>query len=535
MILFILLGCSFPTRAQPTVDIKSHENGQSVVVNQETRIVSVVIASQGIHTIELYINGALERVDRPPEGNPTNFIADQPWTPRQDGQVVISVVVKDITGQSSEPNNVLVQVVPALKPVDATQIPTRTITPEGLALTQTSQANCVNAADFIEHITIPPHANLSAGSNFTKIWRVKNTGSCDWVDYQISFVSGDLLGAESPKNLPRINAINNADLVVDMVAPIDPGTYLSVWRMMSVDGKLFGPELNVNIVVPQPPTATITSTSTITPTSTSTSPPTMTPTTTRTSTITPTFTMTPTQQLLNLEVRQYNTLINIPPNNNGSALVTCPLGSTVLSGGYYAAEGVRIWQTTVQDNSWRVYGRNNTESPSTLSAYAICLFGSLGSMWQELNQMNVSPNTSANLIAECPAGSLVTGGGWIIGSAKNIEIHQSIPVTNGWQIRVENNSTQADLVNVYALCLRNVPGTITQISNDEGLVEGASIQSLELECPENSFIAGGGFSLDPGLTVFNSMKTTRNGWQISVRNSSETEKQFSIFAACYSQ
>jgi hypothetical protein len=540
IILFILTGCYLPGRAELTVDIKSHQEGQSVVLNRETRIVSVVIASQGIHSVELYINGALERIDRPPEGNPTNFIADQPWTPIQVGQVVISVVVIDITGQSSEPDDVLVQVVPAIEPVDATQTPTLTRTPEGLSLTQTAQASCANDADFIEHVTIPANAKLSAGSNFTKIWRVKNTGTCDWFDYKITLVSGELLGAQSPKELPRVNAGNNADLVINMVAPIDPGTYLSVWRMMAVDGSIFGPELIVNIIVPQPPTATPTATSTITPTATitatatSTTTPTLTPTQTRTPTITPTFTLTSTLPLLQIEVEQVNALVNIPPQNNGNALVNCPLGSTVISGGYYAPEGVRIWQTTIKDNGWQVYGRNNTDASLAISAYAICMSGTWGTIWQELNQVYVNPNTSSNLEAVCPTASVVTGGGWIIGSSNDIEIHQSSPMTNGWQINVKNNGAQANLVNVYAFCLRNVPGTITQISNEEGLVEGVSTQTLEVECPEDWFITGGGFNLDPGLIVFNTIKTTRDGWQISVRNTTETEKQFSILAVCYS-
>ena len=533
LILLLLSGCNTPDRVELTADIKSHEEGQSVVLNRETRIVSVVIASEGIQSVELYINGALERVDRPPEGNPTNFIADQPWTPRQEGRVVISVLVKDISGQSSDPDNVLVQVVPAIKPIDVTQTPTRTRTPEGFSLTKTAQTSCTNDADFIEHVTIPPNAKLSPGSNFTKIWRVKNTGTCDWSNYKISLVSGEFLDAESPKALPGVNAGSNADLVLDMVAPNEPGTYLSVWRVMANNGRHFGPELIVTIIVPQPPTATPTSTATITPTTTITATATQAPTQTRTPTLTPTFTPTPTQPILQHEVEQVNALVYIPPQSNGNALANCPLGSTVISGGYYAPEGVSIWQTTLKDNGWQVFGRNNSDTSLAISAYATCMFGSWGTIWQELYQSYVSPNASLTLEADCPVASVVTGGGWIIGSSTNIDIYQSSPLENGWKIDVKNNDSKANLVNVYAICLRNVPGSITQISNDEGLVEGDSTQSLEVECPEDRLITGGGFRLDSGLTVFNSIKTTRNGWQISVRNSTEIEKQFSIFAICY--
>ena len=127
-------------------------------------------------------------------------------------------------------------------------------------------------------ITIPDDTVLTPGQIFSKTWRLQNGGSCQWTaEYAVVFFSGDLLGASRVNAFPEpVQPGQTVDITVDMVAPLDAGTYQGNWELSDPQGKLFGigPYGNapfwVRISVVAPPTATATATTaaSVTPTST---------------------------------------------------------------------------------------------------------------------------------------------------------------------------------------------------------------------------------------------------------------------------
>ena len=519
-LILILAACNYP-RVRVSVAITSHEDEQSVVLNEETRIVSLATASRGIDSVELYIDGELQHTATPVEGNPSEFISDQPWLPEKEGHVEITVVATDIMGKTSKPLTINLQVVLSVSEIEETATPTLTATSEGLAQTQTAQAECTNAATFMQHVTIPINANLTPNANFTKIWRVSNNGSCDWIGYEVFHASGDLLTANSPKALPLVTAGNNADIAVDMVSPSSPGTYTGTWRIRTGDGTVFGPELIITIVVPQPPTNTPVPTATFTPTLTNTSTPTNTPTPTNTATVPPIY------------VTQIYEQISIPANSNGNTTVTCPAGSVVVSGGFASSDGVLIWDSFRDGNGWRVFGRNTTGSSQLINVYATCLFNTGGSVSHELRQTNVDANGATQLVANCPGSSIVTGGGWIIGATNPIEIYNSSRLDNGWQIWVNNSGGDTPLVNVYAICLSGVSGSTSQSGTTNGEVPANGTLNQITTCPTNTYVTGGGFATNIGVLIYNTTKSG-NGWQNFARNTTGTQKLLNTYATCYS-
>ena len=55
-----------------------------------------------------------------------------------------------------------------------------------------------NLAYFINDVTIPDRTLLPAGSAFTKVWRLKNIGSCTWTkDYALMFDGGDKMNGKT--------------------------------------------------------------------------------------------------------------------------------------------------------------------------------------------------------------------------------------------------------------------------------------------------------------------------------------------------
>jgi peptidoglycan hydrolase-like protein with peptidoglycan-binding domain len=116
---------------------------------------------------------------------------------------------------------------------------------------------CLFDADYMADITIPDDTVFAPNAAFVKTWRLKNSGTCDWVSgMKLIYLSGDPLGGPPSVDVPIVALNSPVDVSVNFVAPNAPGTYRSNWRMQSPDGTQFGSTLYVQIVVPAPAGAT---------------------------------------------------------------------------------------------------------------------------------------------------------------------------------------------------------------------------------------------------------------------------------------
>jgi hypothetical protein len=120
---------------------------------------------------------------------------------------------------------------------------------------------CSLNARYVADVTVPDDTTFEPGAAFTKVWRVRNSGSCDWAPgTQLVYVSGDPLGGPTAVDVAPVAAGANTDLSVDLVAPEEPGTHRSTWQLRDPAGTRFGSQLYVQIVVPEDaprtPTAT---------------------------------------------------------------------------------------------------------------------------------------------------------------------------------------------------------------------------------------------------------------------------------------
>ncbi len=99
-----------------------------------------------------------------------------------------------------------------------------------------------NQAQFLKDVTIPDDSILTPGEDFTKVWRLKNIGSCTWdEDYSLVFVSGDRMQAS--RSVPLKDTVrpgDKIDVYVDFVAPSQSGRYRSLWMLSNASGKEFG-------------------------------------------------------------------------------------------------------------------------------------------------------------------------------------------------------------------------------------------------------------------------------------------------------
>ena len=113
---------------------------------------------------------------------------------------------------------------------------------EFLPLAEVDQAVCTRSIGFEEDLTVPDNTVFAPGATFTKSWRLRNTGTCPWIEgYSLVFVSGDPLGSPETQPLPKVVAPGQTvDVSVALTAPEEPGEYLGRWQISDANGDLFG-------------------------------------------------------------------------------------------------------------------------------------------------------------------------------------------------------------------------------------------------------------------------------------------------------
>jgi len=90
-------------------------------------------------------------------------------------------------------------------------------------------------ARLVQDVTIPIGFKISPGEDFVKTWRIRNESNTTWPDtFFLSFKKGHLLSNVQSIFLPKsIGAGEEFDISVPMKAPMIPGMYMSIWRLMA--------------------------------------------------------------------------------------------------------------------------------------------------------------------------------------------------------------------------------------------------------------------------------------------------------------
>lgn len=118
-----------------------------------------------------------------------------------------------------------------------TAVPTATHTP-----LPTATAIPCNLAQFVEDVTVPDGTVVTAGTSFTKIWRLRNNGACSWtVNYDLVFYDGDPMDA--PAVVPfgwQVDPGQTVDLAINLIAPATVDRYRGYWMLRDSAGNLFG-------------------------------------------------------------------------------------------------------------------------------------------------------------------------------------------------------------------------------------------------------------------------------------------------------
>jgi len=139
-------------------------------------------------------------------------------------------------------------------PPAATDTPLVTSTP-----VPSATAVCDDSSQFISDVTIPDNTAMKPGESFTKTWRLRNSGNCDWTTaFDAVFTDGSSMGGPAAQPLAGIVPANGTvDISMNLTAPSTNGVFRGNYRMRNAQDELFGTLFYVQIIVGPTPTPTV--------------------------------------------------------------------------------------------------------------------------------------------------------------------------------------------------------------------------------------------------------------------------------------
>jgi hypothetical protein len=114
--------------------------------------------------------------------------------------------------------------------------------PAQAAASSPTVESCHNSAEFVKNLMTSDNTILDSGTQFAKIWRIRNSGTCVWTkDYTIAFYSGEPMGGQPSITLPdAIKPGETVDIRLNLIAPEGTNTYTGNWVFKDAAGNPFG-------------------------------------------------------------------------------------------------------------------------------------------------------------------------------------------------------------------------------------------------------------------------------------------------------
>ena len=165
---------------------------------------------------------------------------------------IFTAAVQTMTAQYTPAIDTATPEVPTATPTPTlAPMPTLSLDLTSTSLSPTTASKLCDDAVFTNDVTIPDGTIMSPGQTFTKIWAIKNTGSCDWDNiYALKFYSGNKMDGHRTEVGTTIVSGDTTTISITMTAPTTPDTYTGYWRMVNSANLYFGEMVSVKIVVP---------------------------------------------------------------------------------------------------------------------------------------------------------------------------------------------------------------------------------------------------------------------------------------------
>jgi hypothetical protein len=351
-----------------------------------------------------------------------------------------------------------------------------------------------NWAKFISDVTVPDNWETGPLDHFTKTWRLQNVGSCTWTSgYALIFDHGDQMGAPGSQQLTTgtVAPGGTIDVSVDLLSPAAPGTYQGFFKLRASDSTVFGigddhnTAFWVKIVV---------------------------------------------GAAAGPSIQQVDAVTTIHGGSTGSVTAACPAGTVATGGGFNVNTDVLVYTQAKNGNGWTAVAKNNSGGDRTLRVYAECLTYPGASTTQVENNKTINAGSYGSETATCPAGSVVTGGGFTSAANGSMWTYATWQNGNGWQVSEKNTGGAATLFHVYAVCLSGTPLTSDKVTATGSIPAGGNA-SVQVACPAGKVATGGGWGLSDNEVPFFSGFSS-GYWRVYVHNSSGSVRSLLTAVTC---
>jgi len=245
-----------------------------------------------------------------------------------------------------------------------------------------------------------------------------------------------------------------------------------------------------------------------------------------------------------------------PAGETAEAEATCGSGQLLVGGGYVISGTSTDWQVYVDaplnGNTWLVEPVNFAAQPLDFSAYAICALSVPGKKGVSkyttqvvTTAVNVPANETGEADATCPAGELLTGGGYEVDNvSSNWSIYLNAPTSSDtWTAEIDNEVPVTTTYNSFAVCLakkngKPVTALTTSTVSTAGTVAANSSQTADVSCAAHELMTGGGHVIDSigqDWLIATSAPIASNDWQVQAVDLDTVSRDFDSIAVCLSK
>ncbi|KNB53733.1 hypothetical protein [Streptomyces caatingaensis] len=218
--------------------------------------------------------------------------------------------------------------------------------------------------------------------------------------------------------------------------------------------------------------------------------------------------------------------VTVPPGESARATVHCPRGEKPTGGGGAGSDGVFLTASTTHGgDDWTVRAYNSSEdTPGRLTPFVVCAPD--GARFRGNGpQTALAPGVNGSVSNACPAGEVVTGGGWDT-TGDRVFVTQGSATGDVWTVRGANRAGDSQGPSVTLLCSDRPH---SQHLGRQVVLEPGRTASATVACPGGEVPTGGGGSARDDTFVSGSAGTPDGrGWETRATNTG-TEPQ-TLFA-----
>jgi len=219
---FLLTSCNIGATPAPTLDLNA----------MNTAIVGTTVAQLSVQFTETALAAPTDTAT--PTESPTSTPANNSSAPTTDAAALPTFSF----------NNTPV--------AGSTQV---FVLPTSAAQATVALGDACNNSVFEADVTIPDGTVLKPGFDFTKTWKIRNTGSCKWDEgYTLVYIGGstpdlDPINFEFKNSSDFVAGGDAINIAVNLTTPCTPGKYEGTWRMRDDSNNFFGQIVSVYVEV----------------------------------------------------------------------------------------------------------------------------------------------------------------------------------------------------------------------------------------------------------------------------------------------